>query len=297
MLANPANNPYTIPAGALAPNVYLDTSISYRRYITFSDGTVYDLNPLPVSGGDLSSLINFPSKEISPVLNKVFAFMTQEFTDYRGDNLPNANRRVVEYRRPIGGTDPTDVVAEKSTITTSIGYCLRFLSEAVEKFPSLAEGYGPTIVKLADTLLAAQCLDERKARFGGFALAPKEGACGAYNAAMCGLGLLAAYRVTLNPVYLTACKRAAAFLAVLNRPNTKYQTLYGVTPIPVDQLPNWNGFCDQISAADTILLTHTTWNVLACKFLKRLYDETGDESYNTLMVATRDWCATGVTGF
>ena len=233
--------------------------------------------------------------EISPVIARVAAFMTGELVDYRGDKVPNSYRRVIEYRRPKGGGDVNDVVAEKSTNTTAVGYCLRFLAGAAEKYPSLAQSYGPIILRLAGVLIAAQHLDQRKARYGGFALAPKEGAASAYNAAMCGLGLLAAYRVTLDPMYLTACKRAATFLTVLNKPNALYQTLYGVTPIP--SYTGWDGFCDQISASDKITITHSTWNLLACKFLKQLYDITGISSYNTLMQATRDWGATGVTGF
>lgn len=236
--------------------------------------------------------------EIDDIVAKTASFFSQELTDFRGDTLPNAFRRVVEYRRPIGGGDVFDVVAEKSINTTAVGYCLRFYAGAAETYTALANEYSPAIRKLAAVLLAAQHVDDRKARFGGFALAPKDGTASCYNTAMCGLGLLAAYRVTLDPTYLAACKRAAQFLAVLNNPNPTYSTLYGVTPIPaVSQNSGWNGFCDQISAGDTILTTHSTWNLLACKFLKELYEITSTSSYQTLYLATRDWGSAGVTGF
>jgi len=49
-----APNPYTVAAGALVPNIYLDPTITYRRRIVFSDGTAYDQDPLVLP----ESLIN-----------------------------------------------------------------------------------------------------------------------------------------------------------------------------------------------------------------------------------------------
>lgn len=242
--------------------------------------------------------LTLPNPGVDDTIAKINSFMQQTLTDYRGDTLPNYFRRVVEYRRPIGGGDIFEVVAEKSINTTAIGYCLRYFAGIGEKYLSMSREYMPVIRQLADMVVAMQHIDDRKARYGGFALAPKDGTASAYGAGMCGLGLLSAYRLTLDPVYLNSAMKAAQFLNVLHNPNPTYAALYGVTPIPaVAQNADWNGFCDQISAGDTILTAHSTWNILASKFLKELFEITGDTAYQTLYQNTRDWGSEGVTGF
>lgn len=44
-LTVPAANPVVISAGATAPTIYLDTSITYRRYIVYSNGETENLDP------------------------------------------------------------------------------------------------------------------------------------------------------------------------------------------------------------------------------------------------------------
>jgi hypothetical protein len=104
--------------------------------------------------------------------------------------------------------------------------------------------------------------------------------------------------VTNSPFLLIAAKRAAVFLQTLHSPNTKYTALYSQTPLPSTTKNNlFKGFCDSIGPTDVILTTHTTWNLLATKFLKELYEITGDAAHRTLYENTRDWGATGVTGY
>lgn len=239
-----------------------------------------------------------PDSQVYDVVAKTTSFLSQEITDNRGDTFPNFFRRILEYRRPIGGGDVFEVVSEKSINTTAAGYCLRYFSGCAEQYTSLASEYAAIIRRLASLLMSVQHVDDRCARFGGFALAPKDGTASAYNAGMCGLGLLGAYRVTLDPSYLESAKRAAVFLGVLNNPNPRYSALYGVTPIPaLPENASWSGFCDQISPSDTITTTHSVWNLIASQFLCELYELTGDPSYQTLYQSTRDWGAAGVTGF
>ena len=223
--------------------------------------------------------------------------MAASVTDHRAASLPNAMRRSVKFIRDVGGTDEVDVVAEKSVNTTGAGYCLRYLALLADKYPEAPRDQ-TLMLRLADLILSMQCKNPRLARYGGFALATSDRVASAYNAAMCGLGLLAAYRVTKDPRYLQSCNMAAEFLGVLNSPNARYQALYGVTPIPaLAGNTGFNGFCDQISAGDTILTTHSTWNLLASKFLAELAAVTGDAGQLALAEDTRDWGATGVTGF
>jgi len=237
-------------------------------------------------------------KYLESTLNGVSSFLENEISDYRGDNLPTYLRRVVEYRRLVGSTEIYEAVAEKSINTTAVAYCLRYYATISKNYPTQAGQTRHHIAVLADALVALQHKDARKARFGGIALAPKDGSASAFGSAYAGLGLLAAYRVTNNPAYLQACRNIATFLSVLNSPNAKYTAIYGVAPIPaVAQNATWNGFCDQISASDTITTTHTTWNLVGCMFLKELYEETGTTAYQTLYVAVRDWGATGLTSF
>jgi hypothetical protein len=238
----------------------------------------------------------WPNQRLA-VLQEITSFMGASTTDIHNVTLKNLMRRIVQYRYPLAGGEVYEVVAEKSINTTGLGYCLRYLALMAEQYPNAPRDHA-LLLEAADVILACQCPDEGLARFGGFAVTPGEGTASAYNAAMCGLGLLAAYRVTNDPRYLIACKNAAQFLAVLNSPNAKYQELYGVTPIPaLAGNSGWNGFCDQISAGDTILTAHSTWNLLASKFLHELFAITGDSAHGDLADATRDWGATGVTGF
>lgn len=51
-----ATNPVVIAGGALVPDIFLDSSIQYRRRIVFSDATVYDVDPISVAEG-LSALL------------------------------------------------------------------------------------------------------------------------------------------------------------------------------------------------------------------------------------------------
>lgn len=44
-LSAPLANPVEVAAGEILPDIYLDTDISYRRRIEYTDGTVDDLNP------------------------------------------------------------------------------------------------------------------------------------------------------------------------------------------------------------------------------------------------------------
>lgn len=237
-------------------------------------------------------------EEISGVIAEVTAFFQQEITDYRGETYPNYMRRVIEYRRPIGGGDINDIVAEKTINTTAAGYCLRYFAGASERFDSLAQEYAPYIEVLSNLLVAFQYEDERTARYGGFATTTGNGSASAYNAGMVGLGLLSAYRVTNNPQLLVAAKRTAVFLQTLHSPNSVYTALYGQTPLPSTTKNNaFKGFCDSIGSTDVITTTHTTWNLLATKFLKELYEITGDSAHRTLYEETMDWGATGVTGF
>lgn len=56
-------NPVDVVVGDAVPKVYLDTTVSYRRVVTYSDGSVNDLDPvnsavsfdfLPITGGTLT---------------------------------------------------------------------------------------------------------------------------------------------------------------------------------------------------------------------------------------------------
>jgi hypothetical protein len=57
-----AANPVVLAAGDIFPIRYLDTSKTYRRRIVYGDGTVQDVDPLPVSGQEaantLAALLN-----------------------------------------------------------------------------------------------------------------------------------------------------------------------------------------------------------------------------------------------
>lgn len=228
-------------------------------------------------------------------IGAVIGLMSGRQTDYRLDTVESAFRRVEEWRQPPGGGPVYEVVIEKSLNTTGAGYALRFLAGAAA---SQGDRNFATIQSLCAMLMDHQHVDNRKARYGGYALAPKDGTASAYNAAMIGLGLLAAYRVIKDPRYLHSCRLAAQFLETCNNPNPVYLARYGETPIPaLPENASWNGFCDQISAGDTILTCHSSWNLLCCKFLLELYEVTGDGQYLALCQATRDWGAAGVTGY
>lgn len=54
-LTTPSANPFTVAQGALTPQVFLDSNISYRRKIVFSDGTTYDVDPIETFISDLVS--------------------------------------------------------------------------------------------------------------------------------------------------------------------------------------------------------------------------------------------------
>lgn len=55
-LTIPATNPVVIAQGSLVPDIFLDSSIIYRRRIVFSDATVYDVDPIAVAEG-LSAIL------------------------------------------------------------------------------------------------------------------------------------------------------------------------------------------------------------------------------------------------
>lgn len=69
-LAIPSTNPVSVAAGAVVPNIYLDSSISYKRRIEYSDGTVDEQDPLGFlfSGDDLGipvgTIIDYPGPTI-----------------------------------------------------------------------------------------------------------------------------------------------------------------------------------------------------------------------------------------
>lgn len=55
-LTTPAANPVVISSGQIFPDIYLDPSISYRRYIVYGDGSIHDIDPLSndVSAGAIT---------------------------------------------------------------------------------------------------------------------------------------------------------------------------------------------------------------------------------------------------
>lgn len=230
------------------------------------------------------------------VNKKLFAFFSDSITDDRGDTFENAFRRSIQYRRSIGDTFINDVIANKSMNSTSIGVTLQYLCVATQ-YSKTNGNVIDLINKLAQTCINFQNVNPNKANYGGYCLATSDGTASCFGAASIGLGLLAAYRLTLNPKYLQSCILAATFLQTLNNPNPVYSALYSETVIPnVPENASWAGFCDTISAGDVIHINASTWNLLACKFLKELYEITGTSSYQTLYQSVRDWMSTGITG-
>ncbi len=58
-LTTPMANPVVVATGALLPLVFLDASVKYRRRIVFtSDGSVQDIDPLPMFSGESSPKFN-----------------------------------------------------------------------------------------------------------------------------------------------------------------------------------------------------------------------------------------------
>jgi hypothetical protein len=55
-LTTPATNPVVVASSAIPPSIFLDTANEYRRRIVYSDGTVYDVNPLPLPPVDVDDL-------------------------------------------------------------------------------------------------------------------------------------------------------------------------------------------------------------------------------------------------
>lgn len=58
-LTVPAANPVLLSSGQVFPDIFLDATVSYRRRVTFGDGSIYDLDPFPfavLSGSALTFL-------------------------------------------------------------------------------------------------------------------------------------------------------------------------------------------------------------------------------------------------
>lgn len=53
-LTIPATNPVVISAGSIVPNIYLDPAVTYRRKIIFTDGSIFDVDPLAKSAATSS---------------------------------------------------------------------------------------------------------------------------------------------------------------------------------------------------------------------------------------------------
>ena len=51
-LLYPKSNPVVVAAGALVPQIYLDSAVNYRRVIVYDNGEIDDTDPLPLSVTD-----------------------------------------------------------------------------------------------------------------------------------------------------------------------------------------------------------------------------------------------------
>jgi hypothetical protein len=259
----------------------------------------YNLNNrvLKQTTGQLSPSIPFIEQ-----LQSSLSFLSQLNADEFGEFLPNYLRRTIQQRYIIGTDIPYDVAdddisADKGRNSTASAYVLRLLSRVAEIYPQQT-AYINQLNEIAESLISFQNLDERTARFGGIRLALNNNTASTFSSAYAGLAFCSAYRVTKNPKYLSAAIRVGEFLKVTHNPNPRYSAIYGVTVVPSTPANNaWRGFLDEIREDDTIVITNSTWNLMACYFLKELNDLVPDPTYVSIYTQARDWMATGVTGF
>ncbi len=238
--------------------------------------------------------VNLP---LTAQLQTCLSHLSQVLQDDFGDSFPNFLRRTVQFRYAIDANNPYTAVAVEGYNTTACAYVLRLTARLAEIYPSQAP-LMEIINSLAETIISFQYKDNRTARFGGIALALNERSASTFGSAYCGLALCSAYRVTRNPIHLQAAVNIGEFVKTTHSPNAKYQALYGITPIVSNSTnDSWRGFCDEISPNDTITVTNTTWNLMACWFLKELNDLVPDPTYVTIYTECRDWQSTGLTGF
>jgi hypothetical protein len=277
-------------------DAFKDASIKYD--ISIPDG-LYVLNEDIIGDFNISRNAHFLNKkaiDIQSFVKECINFLSERLRDNYNHYYLTGNRRKVEVRKPNDTyTYDTEIVPDTGINATSSALTLELLSKYIKRYPSERSNILPILEEVARNLMSLQWKDERTTRYGGFKTADNLSTARAFTTGKAILGLLEAYEVTNNPIYLASCERAAVFLGVLADPNPIYQAKYGVTPIPEVTLnADFAGFCDQIQADDTINVTSTTWNLVASKALFKLWQITGNQTYKDLCDQTRDYHAYGV---
>jgi hypothetical protein len=97
-------NPVVVASGAAVPNIYLDPDITYRRKITFSDGSTQDTDPWTNFAGASVSFIQSGDDSVERTLqDKAREVVSVKDKGAKGDTVRDVVTGIVE-----SGTDDTD---------------------------------------------------------------------------------------------------------------------------------------------------------------------------------------------